>query len=75
MSLRIEIDKTATGKRAYFVRRYDPIGMLTAGGPLDVFQSADFDQCRAYVRGYNEACIALEFSNTDVAYPSGEARS
>ena len=74
MALRIETEKNAAGARTYFVRRYDPIGMLTAGGPLEVFQSDDFAQCRAYVRGYNGSLVSrcgarLEFSSANVAYP------
>jgi hypothetical protein len=80
MALRIEVEKTATGERAYFVRRYCPVDLrkpASAAHPhdmIEVFQSDDFAQCRAFVRGWNESTIALrramEISDANAVYPA-----
>jgi hypothetical protein len=83
MALRIEIEKNATGKRTYTVRRYCPVDLrkvASLGNPhdmIEVFQSDDFAMCRAFVRGWNESAIALrramEISDASAAYPPIEA--
>jgi hypothetical protein len=86
MTLRIEIEKKATGERVYFVRRYCPVDLRKAaslGNPhdrIEVFQSDDFAHCHAFVRGWNEQAIAMrravEISDASTAYPPlAEARS